>query len=83
MATATGGGGTPLELKGADYFADTNPHSGRWWKFIVITAATFTTMTVGNWNTGITAVAIPAGTELVGYFTTLTLTSGSILAYRL
>jgi hypothetical protein len=80
MPTKTGG--TPRELKGADFYNDTNAKTGSWWKIYVVSAATFTTLTHNLGGNTMTGVAFPAGTELIGLFTAITLTSGSVIAFR-
>jgi len=65
-------------IKGGDYFADTDNHTGIWRSGIqVITEATFTTLT-GN-ITGITT--LPIGIY-GGTFTVIKLASGSLIAYK-
>ena len=65
---------------GGAYVADTAAHAGDWFAIQVVTAATFDVLT-GN-LTGATGVAFPAGTILFGVFTTFTLSSGAVIAYR-
>ena len=65
---------------GGAYYADTAAHAGRFFAIQVITAATFDTLT-GN-ITSATGVAFPAGTILLGEFTAIKLSSGSVIAYN-
>lgn len=65
---------------GAEYFADTSAHAADWFCFDCITATTFTVLT-GNVASA-TGIAFPAGTKIFGRFTTFTLTSGSVIAYK-
>lgn len=69
-------------MKGADFFNDTNTHTGKWFKIYVTASATFNAV-ISNWSSFPTAIAFAAGTEFYGQFTSIDLTSGSIIAYRL
>ena len=81
--------GTPVELKraelgqyGATFISDTAVHAGDWYAIQVVADATFNALTDnwdGNTNTG---VAFSAGAILYGHFTSIDLTSGSVIAYK-
>lgn len=67
---------------GGDFYANTTVRTGQTWCAVqVITAAVFTTLT-GTLNNSIAGVSFPAGTIIYGRFTTITLASGSVVAYR-
>jgi hypothetical protein len=75
--------------KGFLYAADTSVNAAAtgqcFFAIHVLTEAVFTTMTPTTTApiTGtITGVTLPAGTDLFGKFTVLTLASGSIIAYK-
>jgi hypothetical protein len=65
---------------GTRNIANTTAYTGVWCEIVVITAATFTTLTMegstGTW----TGVAFPVGHVIRGRITAITLTSGSIQA---
>lgn len=67
---------------GTDLIADTGAETGKWYKFRVIVAATFTTLTDGSRTLHGTLPAMPAGFEYYGSITAITLSAGSILAFR-
>lgn len=71
------------EVKYFTFINTTGAKTGKWYKIVVIAAATFTTLTAGNSVSSdtMTGVAIPAGTILLGDFTAITLTSGTVIAY--
>jgi hypothetical protein len=65
---------------GTRMIANTTAVTGAWCEIVVLTAATFTTLTMegatGTW----TGVAFPVGFIIRGKITAITLTSGSVLA---
>jgi hypothetical protein len=67
---------------GTDLIADTGAETGKWYKFRVITEATFTLLTDGARTLHGALPVFPALFEYHGAITAITLTSGSILAYR-
>jgi hypothetical protein len=79
-----------LGNNGAEWISDTAAHTAPdgmvFTSFQVVTNATLSAYTAetGATITGntFTGVAIPAGTRIYGRFRSLTLTSGSILAYK-
>ena len=64
------------------YEVGTTAITGNWFKIRCLTATTFATLTGNHSGDTFTAVAHPAGTELFGHFTAITLTSGSVIAYN-
>ncbi len=70
---------------GGELITDTSAHTptgGVFFAISVVTAATFAVATDGN-ITGLNdgATAIPAGSIIYGRFNSITLTSGSVVAY--
>lgn len=67
---------------GTEIITDTAVHTGPYAGFTVTAAAVFTTLT-GPAHTGsFGAATIAAGTTIYGWFTTITLASGAVLAYK-
>jgi len=89
-AVTQGSATTPFNVKdhnaaasGSSFFNDTANHTGTWYCIQVLASCVFTTLTdaTRSGNT-ITGVTIPAGTIFFGNITSITLTSGSIIAYN-
>lgn len=74
--------GSPIPENGADFWNDTALHYGNW-HIIQAQADAVVDLTGSNWGgSTITAVPIPKGTTLVGFFPAIKLASGSVVAYR-
>ena len=78
-----------LGAYGCDIYADTDTHTGNWFGFYVasdavINAITDTVPTGGTASTVPTATTIAAGTYVPasGVFTSIDLTSGTVIMYR-
>lgn len=69
-----------LGLCGGLYISDTSAHPGNYFAVQMITDTVIATATNGS-ITGITGVSIPAGTIIYLSATSLTLTSGTCIAY--
>lgn len=75
-------------LRGQEVIDDTNAHTGVFYALQVVTATAVSAMTWAdgyNVNTGkdwSDVGTIPAGTLLKGQFTSITLSSGTAIAYR-
>lgn len=69
---------------GAEFIDDTAAHTGRFGKVFALEDSLIASMTVQDW-TGNTLSAIPfkAGCEFEGVITSITLTSGTVVAYKL
>lgn len=67
-------------LNGGQVITGTGVTTGSWTEIRVLTTAVFTTLTGNLSNVGSTS--FPAGTILNGRFTTITLASGSVVAYH-
>lgn len=69
---------------GFELITDTSAHTGRFFRLYALEASVINTATVQNasGNT-FSAVPIPAGGAIDGLFTSVTLTSGKVVAYKL
>jgi hypothetical protein len=70
---------------GAEFIDDTAvAHTGRFGKIVALEDSVIASLTAQDW-TGNTLSAIPfkASCEIEGVFTSVTLTSGTVVAYRL
>lgn len=73
----------PLEMKGIEIVTGTGSGSaGPWFKIHVLVAANFSALTITNSTGTLTGIAYPAGTEIYGNITAITLASGTIMAYK-
>lgn len=69
-------------LNGSDYITDTAAHTRTpqpWCAIQAVSAAVATVIDAGTTNT---SVPIPAGTTIWGNFSSITLASGKVFAYR-
>ena len=67
---------------GAVYVADTTQTNGNFGAIQAVEGAVIT-LTASNWAPSTaTAVPLPAGTTIFGSFTSFTLASGKVIAYR-
>lgn len=80
---------TAMGQLGSDFISDTAAHTGSWGIIYCISACTFTTLTSGDRPTGtavmtgtLTSISLAAGMSIHGYFTTIRLASGSVIAYN-
>ena len=74
---------TIIGTYGGEYIADTDattPATG--FRFIAVQVVTDCVITLVGNITGITAVTLVEGTIIYGRFTSLTLASGSVIAYQ-
>jgi hypothetical protein len=68
---------------GAEYVTDTAIRSGAFGAIQAVETAVISTLTSGNWTPSpATAIPLPAGVTIFGNFTSFTLTSGKVIAYR-
>lgn len=75
---------------GSDFLNDTAAHTGTWGIVSCITACTFTTLTSGVnpannkvvMSGTLASITLAAGQSIYGYFTAITLASGSVIAYK-
>lgn len=69
---------------GAEFIDDTAAHAGRFGKIVALEDSVIASLTAMDY-TGNTLSAIPlnASCEINGVFTNITLTSGTVIAYKL
>lgn len=67
------------DTKGGETITNTSAHAGDWGRLQMLTSTTIAALT-GNVS-NLTGIAIPAGTVITGSFSSITLTSGSLIAY--
>ncbi len=69
---------------GFEYISDTAAHTGRFWKLYAVADAVISTATVQN-ASGNTFSSVPltAGDQIEGVFTSVTLASGKVIAYKI
>ncbi len=69
---------------GAEYIDDTAAHAGRFGKIVALEDSVIATLVASDY-TGNTLSAVPlkASCEMYGVFTSVTLTSGTVVAYRI
>jgi hypothetical protein len=73
-----------INYPGAEFIDDTAAHTGRFGKIVALEDSVINTATAVNY-TGNTLSAIPfkASCEIEGVFTSITLTSGTVVAYKI
>lgn len=64
---------------GATVFADTSAHTGTWRRLTVLTTAAVTMILD---DVLLAAITIPAGTDVFGKITSVTLGSGVVVVYK-
>jgi hypothetical protein len=73
-------------LSGAQYIGGTSATTGQWSAIQAVTDTKFHTLTgnvTGLANTALgSAIEVPAGLTIFGYFTAIQLHSGSVIAYN-
>lgn len=69
---------------GFEYITDTVAHTGRFWRLYAVADAVINTATVAN-ASGNTFSSVPLshGDSIEGVFTSVTLTSGKVVAYKI
>lgn len=69
---------------GFEYISDTSAHAGRFYKLYALADAVISTATIAN-ASGNTFSSVPLnhGDQIEGVFTSVTLASGKIVAYKL
>jgi len=69
---------------GAEYISDTAAHTGRFGEIYALEDTVIATLVAQDWTgNATTSVTMKAATEIEGVFTSITLTSGSVVAYRI
>ncbi|EDY18423.1 hypothetical protein CfE428DRAFT_4207 [Chthoniobacter flavus Ellin428] len=69
-------------FSGGDFIADTDTHTGNWTVIDVVTDVVFDAVTCNIPGLEASGATIPAGKQLFGSFTLITLGSGSVIAYQ-
>jgi hypothetical protein len=69
---------------GFEYISDTAAHAGRFYRLYAVADAVISTATVQNaTGNAFTSVPLMAGDFIDGVFTSVTLASGKVVAYRI
>ncbi len=69
---------------GAEYISDTSAHAGRFGEIYALEDAVISTLTAQDWTgNALTSVPLKAGDEIKGIFTSVTLASGKVVAYKI
>lgn len=68
---------------GFEYISDSSEHTGRFWQIYALEDSVINTATIEN-QTGnsFSSVPLKAGDSIDGVFTSVTLTSGKVIAYK-
>jgi hypothetical protein len=67
---------------GAEYVTDTAIRNGAFGAIQAVEDSAFSALVAGNWTGTTTNLPLPAGVTIFGNFTSFTLTSGKVVAYR-
>lgn len=68
---------------GFEYISDTAAHTGRFCRLYAVATAVISTATVANaTGNAFTSVPLSAGDSIDGVFTSVTLASGKVIAYK-
>jgi hypothetical protein len=67
---------------GAVYVADTTQTDGAFGAIQAVADTVFSALVAGNWTGTTASLPLPAGATIFGNFTSFTLTSGKVVAYR-
>ena len=72
------------EYAGAEYISDTSAHTGRFGEIVALEDSVIASLTAQDWTgNALTAIPLKATGEICGVFTGITLTSGTVVAYRI
>jgi hypothetical protein len=72
------------EHSGAEYIDDTVAHTGRFGEIVALEDSVIATLTAMDYTgNALTAIPLKASCKLCGVFTSITLTSGTVVAYRI
>lgn len=66
---------------GSQVIADTERHAGSWHRVHAISNTVILELVDAGMSGSLSGVTIPAGQDILGNFTTIKLTSGTIIAY--
>jgi hypothetical protein len=67
---------------GAVYVTNTTQTDGSFGAIQAVADTVFTALVAGNWTGTTASLPLPAGATIFGNFTSFTLTSGKVVAYR-
>jgi len=69
---------------GAEYIDDTAAHTGRFGKIVALEDSVINTLSAEDYTgNALSAVPLKASCEIYGVFTSVTLTSGTVVAYKI
>lgn len=69
---------------GAEFIDDTAAHTGRFGKIVALENSVIASLTAMDYTgNALTAIPLNASSEMEGVFTSITLTSGTVVAYKL
>jgi len=69
---------------GFEYISDTSAHTGRFYKLVALADAVIASAVVQNaTGNSFTSVPLNAGDDIEGVFTSVTLASGKVVAYKI
>ena len=69
---------------GAEYIEDTAAHTGRFGKIVALEDTVISSLIAQDYTgNALTSIQFKANSELIGVFTSITLTSGTVVAYKL
>ena len=72
------------EYPGAEYIDDTVAHTGRFGEIVALEDSVIAALTAMDYTgNALAAIPLKASCEMCGVFTSITLTSGTVIAYRL
>jgi hypothetical protein len=72
------------DYAGAEYISDTAAHTGRFGEIVALEDSVIASLTAQDWTgNALTAIPLKATGEIEGVFTSITLTSGTVVAYRI
>jgi hypothetical protein len=72
------------EYPGAEFIDDTAAHTGRFGEIVALEDSVIASLTALDYTgNALTAIPIKASCEMCGVFTSITLTSGTVVAYKI
>ena len=72
------------DYPGAEYIDDTAAHTGRFGEIVALEDSVIASLTAMDYTgNALAAIPLKASCEMCGVFTSITLTSGTVIAYRL
>lgn len=72
------------EYPGAEFIDDTATHTGRFGEIVALEDSVIASVTAkGYTGNALSAIPLKASCEMCGVFTSITLTSGTVVAYKI